>query len=316
MTTFIEKQFPSNISIGATGGPRFSTDIVSVSSGYEKRNINWEKARAEYEVSHAVRTPEEYATLLAFFKMVRGRAIGFRFKDWLDFKCATSDGGVLAIGSDGIVSEYVDPSTLAFKELGYKTYQLTKIYKYTGVTSDYYLRYIKKPVAASVIINRNGTPIGTHLSTATYINNIDYTTGIVTFNPQYTFTISAITKGTTTSVVVSGDQTANISVNDRLLFGDCSNNGITALTNTYHTVQSRSYSAPNTTIVLTTNTSSYTGNWIGTESLYKFAQGNTLTMSCEFDVPARFDIDYMQGSYDNNLSTSWSSIPIIEIKSF
>ena len=37
---FREIQFPTKISFGAIGGPGFSTDVVTVRSGREKRNAN------------------------------------------------------------------------------------------------------------------------------------------------------------------------------------------------------------------------------------------------------------------------------------
>lgn len=36
-------------------------------------------------------------------------------------------------------------------------------------------------------------------------------------------------------------------------------------------------------------------------------------VSCEFDVPARFDIDQMSTVHDGWLTESWSSIPIVEL---
>ena len=86
MTSFIETpRFPENVSYGASGGPAFKTDVVIVNSGFEQRNQVWAKARASYDVSHAAREKTLMETLVAFFRSVRGRAIGFRFKDWQDF---------------------------------------------------------------------------------------------------------------------------------------------------------------------------------------------------------------------------------------
>jgi len=41
MITFIEERFPADISYGMSGGPSFSTDIVTLASGKEHRNVNW-----------------------------------------------------------------------------------------------------------------------------------------------------------------------------------------------------------------------------------------------------------------------------------
>ncbi len=309
MTAFIEAQFPTNISKGASGGPQFSTDVVSVTSGYEKRNINWSKSRAKYEVSHAVRTNAEYAQLLAFFNMARGRANGFRFKDWMDYTVVAADGRLLD------TAETLNGS-LNSLQTGYKTYQLAKIYKFAAITTDYYLRLIKKPILNSPIVYANGTPIAVHASTADLVNNISSTTGLVTFNPSNTFTLAStgVTKGATTSVIVSGDQTTLLTAGSTYIYFD-STATITELKDTRHLVTARSYSSPNTTITLgNTNSTSYTGT-MTTGSLYKYKQtSDILTWSGEYDIPVRFDVDSMEGTLDNHLSSSWSSIPLVELK--
>ncbi len=38
--SFTEIRFPENISYGSTGGPEFSTDIVTTHNGCEQRNYN------------------------------------------------------------------------------------------------------------------------------------------------------------------------------------------------------------------------------------------------------------------------------------
>ena len=48
---FHEVQFPTSISMGAVGGPRFSTTITTLSGGTEQRNINWKQSRGEWDVS-------------------------------------------------------------------------------------------------------------------------------------------------------------------------------------------------------------------------------------------------------------------------
>jgi len=83
---FHEVLFPEDISYGSSGGPGFNTTVIELSSGHEQRNINWSQARARYDVSHGVKTREQMEELLDFFWARRGRAFGFRFKDWSDFR--------------------------------------------------------------------------------------------------------------------------------------------------------------------------------------------------------------------------------------
>ena len=94
---FHNVRFPDDISNGATGGPGFKTDIVEFASGKEQRNVKWSQSRMAWDVAHSIRTGEEMDRLVAFFRNRKGRAYGFRFKDWTDYECematfATGDG--------------------------------------------------------------------------------------------------------------------------------------------------------------------------------------------------------------------------------
>lgn len=156
---FDEVRFPENIALGMTGGPMFNTDIVELYSGYEKRNANWSMARSTYNASHAVKTPAQLATLIAFFRGRQGRANGFRFRDWSDYSAI---GQPIATG-DGTT----------------RIFQLIKTYTSGAVTVT---RTINKPV-------QSGNQVTTVL--AMYLNavhktegtdfTVDYTTGLVTF---------------------------------------------------------------------------------------------------------------------------------------
>jgi hypothetical protein len=83
---FDEVQFPVSISRGSVGGPTYSTDVVTLSSGVERRNQNWSQARLSYDVAPGVKNQTDLDALIVFFRARRGKARGFRFKDWLDYK--------------------------------------------------------------------------------------------------------------------------------------------------------------------------------------------------------------------------------------
>ncbi len=146
--SFAEIQFPTDISYGSSGGPSFSTDIVSTFSGHEQRNSNWSQARGRWNVAHGVKSKQQLEALIAFFHARRGRAEGFRFKDWGDYRV-----------TNGIIAEG-DGSTSSF--------QLVKRYESGTV----HQRVISKPVDGSVIIYVDGNP----QSGVT----VDITTGMVT----------------------------------------------------------------------------------------------------------------------------------------
>ncbi|MBY0355033.1 MAG: DUF2460 domain-containing protein, partial [Rickettsiales bacterium] len=74
--SFVEIQFPADISYGSSGGPTFSTDVIEAFSGFEQRNINWSAARARYNVAHGVKTQSQLDELIAFFRARQGKAIG------------------------------------------------------------------------------------------------------------------------------------------------------------------------------------------------------------------------------------------------
>ena len=152
MTNFHEVQFPSDIAYGSGGGPEYSTDIVVTHGGYEKRNVNWEDARARYNVAHAVKTKEQLAALIAFFRARQGRAYGFRFKDWADYNAQEQ---VIGTG-DGSAT----------------TFQLVKNYVSGATTVS---RDISKPVSDSVTIYLDEVAQASGWS-------VDVTTGIVTFD--------------------------------------------------------------------------------------------------------------------------------------
>lgn len=149
--SFDEVQFPTDIAYGSTGGPEFLTDIVVTSGGYEKRNIRWSAPRASYEVNHAPKDQQQLSNLIAFFMARKGKANGFRFKDWSDYNVSAEN-----IGTG-------DGSQVSF--------QLIKKYQ-SG--SQIYNREIKKPASATEKIYFDSV-----LQSSGY--TVDYTTGIITF---------------------------------------------------------------------------------------------------------------------------------------
>jgi uncharacterized protein (TIGR02217 family) len=83
---FHEVRFPDDIAYGATGGPEYLTSVVSMASGYEQRNANWSAARGKWNVASGLKHQAQLNTLIAFFRARKGKAYGFRFKDWTDYK--------------------------------------------------------------------------------------------------------------------------------------------------------------------------------------------------------------------------------------
>jgi uncharacterized protein (TIGR02217 family) len=158
---FDEVQFPLRVGYGSAGGPVFSTEVVTIAGGYERRNQNWSQARRRYDAATGVRSTAEAAVLLAFFQARAGRARGFRLCDWLDYTSA-ADGISSPTATDQTLGEG-DGTTLAFP--------LIKNYG-SGGTS--YARSIAKPVEGTVLIAVNGEALTSGWS-------CEATTGVVTF---------------------------------------------------------------------------------------------------------------------------------------
>jgi len=151
MSGFHEVQFPPDISYGASGGPGDSTTVVTTVSGYERRNANWAAARGRWNVAHGLKKREQVATLIAFFRARRGRAYGFRFRDWTDYQALAQ---LIGVG-DGAT----------------KTFQLIKRYASGGEIE---ARIIAKPVTGTVKITLDGVEAASGWS-------VNTSTGLVTF---------------------------------------------------------------------------------------------------------------------------------------
>lgn len=152
MAAFDEVQLDPWICQAAAGGPQYQTVVITTASGAEQRVGMWAQGRLKWDLQNAVKNPTQMALLVAFFRARGGRLRGFRFKDWSDYQAT----------AEALVNPY--PAT---------TTQLQKTYLNGGASE---IRKIVKPVAGSVTIYENGSPLtaGTHYT-------LDTTTGIVTF---------------------------------------------------------------------------------------------------------------------------------------
>jgi len=148
--SFVETQFPTDISYGSEGGPEFKTEIVRLKSGHEKRNIVWEYPLARWNVAYGVKTQELMQALLTFFYARQGRAYGFRFKDHNDFVAYDQEIGT----GDGSTTQF----------------QVYRNYVQGGAT---FARKITKLDAVTVYID--GSPPGIGWS-----SNLN--TGVITFD--------------------------------------------------------------------------------------------------------------------------------------
>lgn len=159
-TGFDEVQFPVKISWGCIGGPTYETVVVEGDNQSEQRFSRRSVGLLRWRVDQALKTRVQIAELIAFFRVRRGKAYGFRFKDWLDYTAI--DEPLVLDGS---------PST-----------QLIKTYT-SGARSE--LRLIKKPIAG-ITMERSAVAFTDF--------TLDTTTGIITLTvPDSSKAITGIT---------------------------------------------------------------------------------------------------------------------------
>ena len=83
-TNFYEIELPRNISYGSTFGPGFSTSVVTMPNKAEQRNINWHYPYCSGNLSTGIRKKADFLEFYNFWMLCKGKAIGFRYYDWLD----------------------------------------------------------------------------------------------------------------------------------------------------------------------------------------------------------------------------------------
>lgn len=181
--------FPKKIAFGYEGGPGWFTTVTQTAGGQEQRNINWENPIHKYRVAHEFVTQAEIDELFNFFNARRGRAIGFRFRDWRDY-CTDMVGyttylqtkpapAVDTLPAAGVLTASSMTNTATGLLVGdgvTTTFQLVKTYPATG-SGTAYQRPLKKPVNSDTVrvyLDAVEQTITTHYT-------LDTTTGIVTF---------------------------------------------------------------------------------------------------------------------------------------
>lgn len=290
--SFIETpRFPEGIAYGAVGGPGFSTSVIVLKSGFEQRNAEWSASRCRYEVSHAAKTKADFDAVANFFRVVKGRAYGFRFKDFADYQASFTE-GILGTGYG----------------TGLPAYQMAKKY---ASGSAYDTRTIKKPVSGTCSFKRDAATLTVGASPGNIA--IDYTTGIVTFVADASSNASGITVGTTTQVVLAANP-GTLTIGQLLHLSGFSGADAALVNNLAHAITNITGSGPYT-FTLATNTAGKTIT-LGTGAGKKYPQiAEALTWSGEFDVPCRFDTDELRAEIvGRGPILRWDSIPIVEVR--
>ncbi|MDT6940389.1 TIGR02217 family protein [Brucella pseudogrignonensis] len=162
MEAFHDVRFPLGVSFGSTTGTEWRNEIVTLTSGMEKRNARWAHSRRHFDAGTGLRSLDDLKTVLAFFEARRGSLHAFRFRDPFDFSSANGTAAPShndqRIGSgDGVTAGY----------------QLAKQY-------DTYSRPVTRPVIGSVVVGVNGAKLNEGEA-----YTLDHATGAVSFTSDY-----------------------------------------------------------------------------------------------------------------------------------
>lgn len=164
LSSFHDVRFPLSVSFGATGGPERRNEIVSLTSGREKRNARFSQSRRYYDAGTGVRSLSDLHDVLAFFEARRGSLHAFRFRDPFDMKSCRPDETVSA--TDQAIGTG-DGTKVRFA--------LTKTY---GEGEDAYQRLIARPVVETLRVAVDGVEKATPADWS-----FDFATGEVVFVP-------------------------------------------------------------------------------------------------------------------------------------
>lgn len=136
MQAFDDVRFPLALSQEVLAEAQFSTQILVTTGGHERRNSRWSDAIMRFDVGPALRSEQDMALLMAFYRARRGPARAFRLRDPFDHDSADAGAGAidqpLGLG-DGERSRFA-------------------LVKHYGPAGDPQIRRITHPDPASVII--------------------------------------------------------------------------------------------------------------------------------------------------------------------
>lgn len=161
---FHEIDFAENLDYGTEGGPSEENRVHRLPSGALEVVSLHDDGPMKFNAAFTVRTPDDIATLQAFYRKRRGVANGFRYKDWNDYTSA----------ANGTAAPTNVDQNIGTGNASATTFQLVK--KYVDVSLGLTrVRNIRKPVAGTVSIAFDGVNQASGWT-------VDTTTGVVTFS--------------------------------------------------------------------------------------------------------------------------------------
>ncbi|MFG7180666.1 DUF2460 domain-containing protein [Burkholderia pseudomallei] len=295
-------RFPDDLARWAQGGVNYSTIVIGSTSGRETRNSLWQYGRGQWDLQNVDRAEGApggtYAlqTLRNFFRVCKGQAYGFRFRDFTDYSDEGS--GILGLPLTSLAAGAA-PSGHGS---GVPVYQLYKSY-IAAPLADY--RVIQKPYPTGYSLLRNGVAVPTSGGGAA---TLDTTTGLVTFNADAFATLSSVTAGAST-VLNASAVPSGAAVGKLIYVTGVSGTIGTAINNQAWTITAIS----GTQITISAVTTGLTGGSGGTVDMYPQAS-DALTWKGLFDTPCRFATDAFEPQFEPDGLYSFQSLKIVEIR--
>lgn len=145
LASFHDVLFPTAVSFGATGGPERRNEIVTLTSGREKRNARFAQSRHRYDAGTGLRSLADLYDIVDFFEARGGSLHAFRFRDPFDLKSCRGDQTVSALDQP-----------LGSGDGSRRRFALVKRY---GDGAGAYIRPIRKPVLASLVVAKAGAAV-------------------------------------------------------------------------------------------------------------------------------------------------------------
>jgi uncharacterized protein (TIGR02217 family) len=155
---FLELQLDPLVSYGTSGGPGFSTLVVSNNSRNEQRVQQQSRGYWKLALSFSDKSKTQLTTIQNHFAVVMGKTYGWRFRNWRDYQATNEPIAALST-----------PTTM----------QLTKTITMGGIST---VTLIRKPdMVLPITLTRDGAAFP---SSGNW--TLDTTTGIVTFTASQT----------------------------------------------------------------------------------------------------------------------------------
>lgn len=294
-------RFPDDLAFWAQGGVNYNTVVVQSTSGREKRTSLWQYGRGQWDLQNVDRAnvfPAQYSvqTLRNFFRVCKGQAYGFRFRDFTDY--LDEGAGLLGLPIPNFGAVDV-PTGLGG---GVPMYQMFKAYILTPL-ADY--RVIQKPYPTGVNILRNGAVVST--GSAPGDISLDSTTGLVTFVADAQASIASITPGGSTVLNLAAALTG-AAAGKLIYLNGVGGDTLDVLNDLPLTITSVSGTA--VTVSAATTGTTPTG---GTAYMYPQAS-DALTWTGMFDTPCRFATDAFAPNFDAEGLWTFQTLAVVEIR--